>query len=249
MRVIAVMSGKGGVGKSFVATGLVMGLRRRTGRVAAFDADITGASMPHMLGVTGGALIESDRFVPALSHDGVRVLSMGLFLADQGKAIIWRGPLISQMIGRFYAETDWGDTEYLVIDMPPGTSDAALTVLERVRPDAVLIVTTPQDMVANIARRSEELARREDGDVIGLVMNMAYVPCPHCGEQIEMFGLSREADSEQPTVVATFPLVPEWAALSDSGRIAEAAVEEFDALADVVLAHLGSKEPVSRESS
>lgn len=247
MRVIAVMSGKGGVGKSFVSTGLAAALQRKTGRVAALDADITGASVPHMLGIKEGADVEGNRFIPAITPDGIRVLSMALFQADQGQAVVWRGPLISQMIGRFFEEGEWGDAEYLVIDMPPGTSDATLTVLEKVCPDGILLVTTPQDMVMSIARRSHDVAMKEDRDVIGVVMNMAYVPCPHCGEKVEPFGASQKDPGRSLEVVATLPLVAQWAAFADSGYVAKAAREEFDALADTVLAYLAEKEPVSRD--
>lgn len=244
MRIIAVMSGKGGVGKSFVATGLAAALQRRVGRTAALDADITGASVPHMLGVPRGARVDAEgRFVPGLSPDGVRVSSMSLLLPSEDKAVIWRGPLISRAIDQLYNDTDWGDAEYLVVDMPPGTSDAALTVLEKLKPEGVVIVSTPQNMVKKIAHRSRDMAQQTGGDVIGLVMNMAYVQCPHCGEKIEAFGpVPAEADDSLP-VIATLPLVPEWAALADAGQAAKVAPEEFDALADVVLKHLSTCEP------
>lgn len=236
MRVIAVMSGKGGVGKSFVATGLASGIHRRVGHSAVLDADITGASVPQMLGVPRGARVDSDgRFVPGLSPEGIRVSSMSLMLPSDEKAVIWRGPLISRAIDQLFKDTDWGDAEYLVVDMPPGTSDAALTVLQTLKPHGVVIVSTPQDIVSKIASRSRDMVRQTGGDVIGLVMNMAYMLCPSCGERIEVFGaVSANAGDDVP-VLATLPLMPEWALLADRGEAAKAAPDEFDALADAVI--------------
>ncbi|MCE5202942.1 MAG: Mrp/NBP35 family ATP-binding protein [Actinomycetia bacterium] len=239
MRIIAVMSGKGGVGKSFVATGLAAGIQRRVGHAAVLDADITGASVPHMLGVPRSARVDADgRFVPGLSSDGIRVSSMSLMLPSDEKAVIWRGPLISRAIDQLFKDTDWGDAEYLVVDMPPGTSDAALTVLQTLKPHGVIVVSTPQDMVTKIARRSQDMVRQTGGDVIGLVMNMAYLWCPHCGERIEAFGTNSGGGSDDLPLLATLPLMPEWAALADRGEAAKAASDEFDVLADAVLQHL-----------
>ena len=239
MHIIAVMSGKGGVGKSFVATGLAAALQRRTGRTAVLDADITGASVPHMLGVPKSGRVDAEgRLLPGMSPDGIRVSSMSLMLPADEETLIWRGPLISKAIDELFTLTDWGDAEYLVVDMPPGTSDAALTVLDKLKPEGVVIVTTPQDMVTKIAHRSHHMVREMGGNVIGLVMNMAFVRCPKCGEQIDTFGSVRsDADAELP-VLATLPLVTEWAALADSGQAAKIATDEFDALAEAVLAGL-----------
>jgi ATP-binding protein involved in chromosome partitioning len=239
MHIIAVMSGKGGVGKSFVATGLAAALQRRTGHTAVLDADITGASVPHLLGVPRGAYAGADgRLIPGLSSGGIGVVSMSLLLPADDKAVVWRGPLISNAITELYTQTAWGDAEYLVVDMPPGTSDAALTVLETLKPEAVVLVTTPQDMVTRIAHRSHDMVKGMGGNVIGLVMNMAYVTCPHCDERIELFGPVSGAADSGLDVLATLPLVPEWAALADTGRAAEMAPAEFDALADAVLARM-----------
>lgn len=237
MHIIAVLSGKGGVGKSFVAAGLAAALQRRRGRTAVLDADITGASVPHLLGVPRGARVDADgRFLPGLSPDGVSVSSMSLMLPADDKAVIWRGPLISNAIDQLFTQTDWGDAEYLVVDMPPGTSDAALTVLQKIKPEGAILVTTPQDMVTKIAHRSHNMVQAMGGEVMGLVMNMAYVLCPHCGGKIDAFGPVRSGTDEDLPVLATLPLVPEWAALADSGQAAKVAVPEFDALADKVLA-------------
>ena len=245
MHIIAVMSGKGGVGKSFVATGLAAALQRRNGRTAVLDADITGASVPHLLGVPRSARVDADgRWLPGLSPDGIRVASMSLMLPSDDKAVIWRGPLISNAIDQLFTQTDWGDAEYLVVDMPPGTSDAALTVLDKLKPEGIVLVTTPQDMVTKIAHRSRDMVREMGGNVIGLVMNMAYVVCPDCGQQIDAFGPVRNGTDDLP-VLATLPLDPEWAKLADSGQAAKIAQPEFDAVADAVLAGIGVAETTS----
>jgi Mrp family chromosome partitioning ATPase len=236
------MSGKGGVGKSFVATGLAAALQRRSGKTAVLDADITGASVPHLLGVPRGAFADNDgHLIPGVSADGIRVASMSLMASADDKAVVWRGPLISKAIDELFTETAWGDTEYLVVDMPPGTSDAALTVLDKLKPEGVVIVSTPQDMVTRIAHRSQDMVQSMGGNVIGLVMNMAYVVCPDCDRRIEAFGPVRPSSDSGLEVLLTLPLVPEWATLADTGHVAEIAPKEFDALADAVLSHMGSK--------
>jgi Mrp family chromosome partitioning ATPase len=250
MHILAVMSGKGGVGKSFVATGLAAALQRRGGHVAVLDADITGALVPHLLGVPRGAFADGDgRLIPGVSADGIRVVSMSLMASADDKAVVWRGPLISNAINELFTQTAWGDSEYLVVDMPPGTSDAALTVLEQLRPEGVMIVTTPQDMVTRIAHRSHDMVRAMGGNVVGLVMNMAYVVCPDCGRRIEAFGPVRAASESGLDVLLTLPLVPEWATLADTGHVAEIAPAEFDALAEAVLARMGSNQETSETSS
>ena len=249
MHIIAVMSGKGGVGKSFVATGLAAALQRRSGHAAVLDADITGASVPHLLGVPRGAFADSDgHLVPGVSAGGIRVVSMSLMSSADDKAVVWRGPLISNAINELFTETAWGGAEYLVVDMPPGTSDAALTVLEKLKPEGVVIVSTPQDMVTRIAHRSQDMVQGMGGNVVGLVMNMAYVVCPDCDRRIEAFGPVRPSSDSGLEVLLTLPLVPEWATLADTGRVAEIAPKEFDALADAVLARLGSKDETSETS-
>ncbi|MDO9557679.1 MAG: P-loop NTPase [Coriobacteriia bacterium] len=246
MHIIAVMSGKGGVGKSFVATGLAAALHRRTGATAVLDADITGASVPHLLGVPRGARVDAvGHLIPGVSPDGIRVASMSLMLPADDKAIIWRGPLISSAISQLFNDTDWGDAEYLVVDMPPGTSDAALTVLQTLKPNGIVVVTTPQDMVTNVAKRSQDMALKSEVDVFGLVMNMAYAVCPHCNERIEVFGPVDVAVEGDMPRLATLPLTPSWAALADEGRAGEVATEEFDSMADVLLAKLETAEAAS----
>lgn len=242
MRVIAVMSGKGGVGKSFVSVGLAAALQRATGAAAVLDADITGSSVPHLLSVPRGARVNAEgRMVPGSSPEGIRVASMSLLLPADNKAVVWRGPLISNAIGQLFNESDWENTEVLVVDMPPGTSDAALTVLDTLKPEGIVLVTTPQEMVTNVARRSQDMAQMSNVPVFGLVMNMAYINCPHCGERIDMFGATDEEELAGMERLLTLPLDKEWAALEDSGHAAEVATAEFDRLAATVLARMGAE--------
>ncbi len=234
MKHIAVMSGKGGVGKSYVASGLAIGLHRMGLRVGVLDADITGASIPHVLGVARGARVNPDgRMAVGRSRGGIAVVSMSLLMPADDKAIIWRGPLISRAITQLHDDTDWEDTEVMVIDMPPGTSDAALTVLQSIVPDAAVAVSTPQDLVTTVASRSHDMALQVGVPLLGFVENMAYLECPHCGERVELFGASRAeqlAECGAP-VLAQLPLVPGHAALADAGRLEDAQLPAFEALA------------------
>jgi len=234
------MSGKGGVGKSFVAAGLASALQRKTGAAGILDGDITGASIPRVMGVALGARVDSEgHLLPGTSSIGLKVASMSLMMPSETKAVIWRGPLISRAITQLFEDTFWGDLDYLVVDMPPGTSDAALTVLESIKPDGIVVVTTPQDMVTNVARRSHDMALTMGTNVLGVVMNMAYVQCPHCDERIDVFGAVDDEALAGLDRLLTLPLVPEWASLEDAGRAAEVAVDAFDSLAVEVIGRLG----------
>ncbi|MDY0340526.1 MAG: P-loop NTPase [Coriobacteriia bacterium] len=242
MKRIAVMSGKGGVGKSFVAAGLAIGLRRKGLAVGVLDADITGASIPHVLGVGKGPRTNQDgSMAVGRSSTGIAVVSMSLLLPTDDKAVIWRGPLISRAIDQLHDDTNWEDTEVMVIDMPPGTSDAALTVLQSIKPDAVIAVSTPQDLVTTVARKSQDMAAQVEVPLLGFVENMAYLQCPHCDERIYLFGESGEDRllAGGASLLAQLPLVPEQTALADQGRLEEAPLPEFDALASTVWEAVG----------
>ncbi|MBN1193362.1 MAG: P-loop NTPase [Coriobacteriia bacterium] len=237
MKRVAIMSGKGGVGKSYVAAGLAIGLSRRGLAVGVLDADITGASIPHVLGVPKGPRVnENGKMAIGRSPHGIAVVSMSLFMPEDDKAIVWRGPLISNAIQQLHNDSDWEDTEVMVIDMPPGTSDAALTVLQSIAPDAIVVVSTPQDLVTTVARKSQDLAAQIGVPLLGFVENMAYLECPHCGESIELFGASGEQKLLEggAELLARLPLVTGHAALADAGRLEEAVMPEFDRLASAV---------------
>jgi len=246
MKRIAVMSGKGGVGKSFVAAGLAIGLRRKGLPVGVLDADITGASIAHVLGVPKGPRTNKDgSMAVGRSSTGIAVVSMSLLLPADDKAVIWRGPLISRAIDQLHEETDWEDTEVMVIDMPPGTSDAALTVLQSIKPDGIVAVSTPQDLVTTVARKSQDMAAQLDVPLLGFVENMAYLDCPHCGERIDLFGASGEARLVQggAKLLARLPLIPSQTAAADEGRLEKEPLPGFDALADIVWDAIGTEAP------
>jgi Mrp family chromosome partitioning ATPase len=234
---IAVMSGKGGVGKSYVSAGLAIALRRRGLAVGILDADITGASIPRMLGVPKGPRVNEDgSMAVGRSPGGIAVVSMSLLMPSDDRAVVWRGPMISKAITQLHGDTDWEDTEFMVIDMPPGTSDAALTVLQSIGPDAAVAVSTPQDLVTTVARKSQDMAAQVDVPLLGFVENMAYLDCPHCGGRIELFGADSSArlSAAGAPVLARLPLVPEHASLADNGRLEDVVSAEFDGLATVV---------------
>src|SRR5919108_1643482 len=186
--VIAVMSGKGGVGKSLVAGLLAVGLKRRGFRVGVLDGDITGPSIPRMFGVREKPPVAPDgkSLVPPLSRGGIPIMSMNLLLPDEGEAVIWRGPMVSGAIRQFFSDVQWGELDYLILDLPPGTSDAPLTVMQAIPVSGVVLVTTPQALAAMVVTKAVKLVKQLGGDIIGVVENMAYVRMPD-GSQNEVF--------------------------------------------------------------
>jgi ATP-binding protein involved in chromosome partitioning len=237
-RVIAVMSGKGGVGKSLVAALLAVTLRRRGLRVGVLDADITGPSIPKMFfdqmpQVVGGPI----GILPPESKTGIKVMSINLLLPNEDDAVIWRGPLISGAIKQFWGDVFWRDLDVLVVDLPPGTSDPALTVMQAMPVDGVLMVTTPQDLAGMVVRKASQMASQLDKPVLGLVENMSYVECPDCGKRIDVFGPSHGDEVAAHLgvpLLAQLPLDPRIAELSDQGRIEEYGAEAFQPVADAV---------------
>ncbi len=221
--VIAVMSGKGGVGKSLVAGLLAASLQRSGYQVGILDADITGPSIPKMFfansvraGSTPLALL------PAETRTGIRVMSINLLLESEDQAVIWRGPLISGVIRQFWSDVLWGELDYLVVDLPPGTSDASLTVLQSLPISGVVLVTSPQDLSRMVVRKAAQMVVQVDVPLLGLVENMSYFVCPETGKQHEIFGPSRAeqmADWLGVPLLGRLPLDPEIASLCDQGEI------------------------------
>lgn len=220
-RVIGVVSGKGGVGKSLV-TGLLAGeLRRRGHRVGILDADITGPSVPKMFGVTGQRLNGLGKLImPAESAGGIKIMSINLLLERETDPVIWRGPVIGGVIKQFWTETAWGELDYLLVDMPPGTGDVALTVFQSIPVDGLVIVTSPQDLVSMIVAKAVKMADTMNVPVLGLVENMSYLACPDCGKHIQVFGDSHVEEvskSFRLALLAQIPINPEFAARCDAG--------------------------------
>jgi len=238
-QIIAVLSGKGGVGKSTVAALLAISLQEKGYQVGLLDADITGPSIPKML------LQEPPRpmggpngIIPVRTKGGIKVMSINLLLSDPNQAVIWRGPLISGAIKQFYGDVVWGDLDYLIVDLPPGTSDASLTVMQSMPVNGILLVTTPQSLAGMVVRKASSMAQQLNIPILGLVENMSYIRCPKCGEKISLFGKSNSsevADSVGVPVLGHMPINSEITELADSGRLTEYDVSEFQNIADALL--------------
>ena len=235
--VIAVMSGKGGVGKSTAAAMLAAGLRRQGLRVGVLDADITGPSIPKVFGVSDAPTMGPLGIVPPVSKKGVKIMSINLMLEREDQAVIWRGPLIAGAIKQFWNDVFWGDLDVLVVDLPPGTADASLTVMQTLPVDGVVIVTSPQELAGMVVRKAARMAEHMQISIVGIVENMSYAICPHCGERYSLFG---EGNAEEMAanfdtqVLGHIPLDPELSRLSDAGEIESYENAEFDGVIEEV---------------
>jgi len=220
--VIAVMSGKGGVGKSLVTGLLAVGLNRQGYEVGVLDADITGPSIPKMFGITARPGGSETGILPVLSKSGIEIMSVNLLLPHEDDAVIWRGPLIGKMIQQFWDDVVWGKLDYLLVDLPPGTADAPLTVLQSLPLSGVVIVFTPQDLTAMVVKKAMNMAQQMNIPILGVVENMSYLVSPDNGKRIEIFGSS---NGEKMSLAAGAPLLeqlpldPELARLCDEGTI------------------------------
>jgi hydrogenase maturation protease len=220
--IIAVMSGKGGVGKSLVASLLAVALRRQGHEVGILDGDITGPSIPRMFGITARPTGGDSGILPVLSRAGIAVMSINLLLPDENDAVIWRGPLIGKAITEFWEDVLWGRLDYLIIDLPPGTADAALAVMQTLPVSGVLIVITPQDLTAMIVKKAVNMAQKMDIPIIGVVENMSYLYVSEIDKRIEIFGKSRGetmARAVQAPFLGQLPLDPQLSKLCDEGNI------------------------------
>ncbi len=225
--VVAVLSGKGGVGKSSVAALLAVALRRRDLRVGVLDADITGPSIPRMFGLHRAPTTGPLGILPVQTQPGGKVMSINLLLQSEDQAVIWRGPLISSMIKQFWTDVAWGALDYLVVDLPPGTSDASLTVMQSIPLSGIVLVTSPQDLAGMIVRKAAQMAQRMGAPIIGLIENMSYLVCPQCGHKIHVFGPSRALQTAARLgvpLLGQLPLAAELACRCDEGEI-----EAYDA--------------------
>ena len=219
---IAVMSGKGGVGKSLVTGLLAVALMREGYSVGILDADLTGSSIPKMFGVEGRPTGSNSGILPVLSESGMPVMAMNLLLESNDQPVIWRGPLIDKAIRQFGKDVLWGKLDYLLIDLPPGTADAVLTVMQAFPIDGAVVVFTPQDLVDMIVRKALNMARMMDKRVLGVVENMSYLYVPEIDKKMELFGPSRGdemAAVANAPLLARLPVDPALAALCDGGRV------------------------------
>lgn len=239
-RVIGVVSGKGGVGKSLVCSILATELSRAGKRVGILDADITGPSIPRIFGLAGlhAMADENENIVPVETAGGIKIVSTNLMLEDEREPVVWRGPVLGGVIQQFWGQCAWGDLDYLLIDMPPGTGDVPLTVFQSLPVDGIVVVTSPQDLVQMVVAKALRMAEMMRIPVLGLVENMAYAVCPHCGDRIELYGESKAEKSAQEAGVAflgQLGIDPALAAACDQGLIEQALPEGLlsDAIAAV----------------
>lgn len=223
-KVIGVVSGKGGVGKSFVTSSLASAMNKAGYKVGIMDADITGPSIPKMFGVHGQVYGTEEGMIPMVAEDGTKVMSINLLLEDEEAPVIWRGPVIAGVVKQFWNETVWGDVDYLFVDMPPGTGDVPLTVFQSLPVDGIVIVTSPQELVQMIVKKAYNMAEMMHVPVFGVVENFSYLKCPDCGKEIKLFGESHVddvADELGLPVLGKMPLDPKYAESADAGKFFE----------------------------
>ena len=236
-KVIGVVSGKGGVGKSFVTASLANEMAARGYRVGILDADITGPSIPRMYGLKGAAQADDNGIYPMLTENDIKIMSINLLLPQEETPVIWRGPILANMVKQFWTDVIWGELDYLFVDMPPGTGDVALTVFQSLPVDGIVIVSTPQDLVKMIVNKAFNMARLMNVPVLGLVENMSYYECPDCKKKLNIFGESQidatAAELGVP-VLAKLPINPDVARLVDEGRVEDIDCPELDEFVSVL---------------
>ncbi|QNU68502.1 P-loop NTPase [Ruminiclostridium herbifermentans] len=220
-RVIGVVSGKGGVGKSLVTSSLAVMMRKKGYNIGILDADITGPSIPKVLGINDKVKGNEEGMYPQKSNNGIRVMSVNLLLDKDESPIIWRGPVIAGVVKQFWTDVIWGDIDYLFLDMPPGTGDVPLTVFQSIPLDGIIIVTSPQDLVSMIVKKAYNMAKAMNIPILGIVENMSYLKCPDCGKNIKIFGESKIDEIAEElgiTVLGKIPIDPLVAELCDKGE-------------------------------
>jgi Mrp family chromosome partitioning ATPase len=234
--IIAIASGKGGVGKSFVTSMLAVQLRRLGYEVGILDADLTGPSIAKVFGLKDRpSKSPTGRITPVLTKTGIKVMSINLVLDDPEMPVIWRGPIVNSVIRQLYWDVDWGSLHYLLVDLPPGTSDAPLTVLQSLPLDGVIVVSSPQELASLIVTKAVNMAKKMNAELLGLVENMSYLTCPHCGETINVFGEPQgEKLAKQLGIpfLGSVPVDPVIARLSDHGQIEDYTTPVFQMVAD-----------------
>ena len=218
---IAVVSGKGGVGKSMVTSLLAVALRRKGYNIGILDADITGPSIPKSFGITSNAMQNEIGILPAVTDSGIEVMSVNMLLKEHDAPVVWRGPVIAGAVKQFWQDVVWGDLDCLLIDCPPGTGDVPLTVFQTVPLDGIVIVTSPQDLVSLIVKKAYNMAEMMNIPVLGMVENMSYVKCPDCGKEFSVFGGGSEsvADELGVELLAKMPIDVSLAQMVDNGYI------------------------------
>jgi len=238
-KMIGVVSGKGGVGKSLVTSLLAVLMRRQGYETAILDADMTGPSIPHAFGLKEQALGNDDGLLPSRTETGIGVMSLNLLLPDDTDPVVWRGPVIAGAVKQFWTDVLWGDVDFMFVDMPPGTGDVPLTVFQSLPVDGIVVVATPQELVGMIVEKAVKMADMMNIPVIGLVENMSSFRCPDCGKVHAIFGESRIdtiAQAHGIAPVCRLPINPKLAASVDAGRIEKAEEDGLDKLVNKLIA-------------
>ena len=230
-KVVAVASGKGGVGKSFVTAMLAAAAARRGMSAGILDADITGPSIPKAFGISGGTIQDADGIAPAVTDGGIKIMSLNMLVSDPTDPVVWRGPVIAGAVKQFWTDVHWGDLDVMFVDMPPGTGDVPLTVYQSLPVDGVVVVSSPQRLVELIVGKSVKMANMMDKKVLGLVENLSYFQCPGCGERHEVFGESRASEMAVRfgiENVLRLPIDPNFARAIDAGAAESVVLPEID---------------------
>ncbi len=238
-KVVAVASGKGGVGKSLVTCLLAAAAAKRGLKAAVLDADITGPSIPRAFGISGGTVNGPNGIVPCVSKGGVRIMSLNILVENPGDPVVWRGPVIAGAVKQFWTDVFWDDVDIMFVDMPPGTGDVPLTVFQSLPVDGVVVVASPQELVGMIVEKSVRMAEMLEKKVLGLVENMSYFTCPDCGKRLEIFGPSRVdelAARHHIPVACRLPINPAFAAAVDRGAVESLECPDLAPLVDALLA-------------
>ncbi|MFU0832970.1 MAG: Iron-sulfur cluster carrier protein [Oscillospiraceae bacterium] len=236
-RVIGIVSGKGGVGKSLVTSLLAVQLNRRGYHTGVLDADVTGPSIPKVFGVHQHAMGNENGIVPVKTRTGIDIISVNLLLEDENAPVVWRGPIIANVVKQFWTDVVWKDVNYLFVDMPPGTGDVPLTVFQSIPLDGIVIVTSPQELVSMIVSKAVSMAKMMNVPILGIIENMSYIKCPDCGKEIPLFGESHLEQTAQKfglRVLGRCPLDPDVASKCDAGNAEDIQAPWLSGAADAV---------------
>ncbi len=236
-RVIGVVSGKGGVGKSLVTGGLASTLAKEGYKIGILDADITGPSIPKMFGIKTRAMQNELGILPAETDNGIKIMSVNMLLEDTAAPVVWRGPVIAGAVKQFWSDVYWGELDYLLIDCPPGTGDVPLTVFQSIPLNGIVIVTSPQDLVSLIVKKAYNMAKMMNVEVLGIAENMSYVKCPDCASEIHIFGTGKSetiADELGVPLLAKIPMDRDLAVAADNGVFHKLDTDYFKNAADAI---------------
>lgn len=236
--VIVVMSGKGGVGKSSVTGLLATGLAKQGMKVGVLDADITGPSQPRLFGLSDQKLMATEYgIVPPTTKLGIKLMSINFFLPNEDDPVIWRGPLLAGAVKQFWEEVDWRELDYMIVDLPPGTGDVPLTVMQTLPVNGIVIVSSPQDLAFMVVKKTIKMTQKMNIPILGLIENMSYAVCPHCDEKIEIFGKSQGAKVASETGIdflTGLPWKEAFNQLADDGKIEDYDTAEIKELVDKI---------------